>query len=146
MTNNVRPQVNDRIGTEDDIKEVRQVVADVETAFNTNDAALMNAHFAADASAINAVGHRLRGIDALDDAARSGLSGVLQDQYVRYDVTDIAFVRPDVAIAHKLATATDENGRPLAVGHDMIAMYVLTKESGRWWIAARANTLVPRPE
>ena len=145
MTTDVRPSVN-RSGHDDDIAAIRQVIADIETAFNTNDAVLMNAHFAADASAINAVGHRITGIDALDDAAQSGLSGFLRDQYVRYDVTDVAFVRPDIAIAHKHATATDEDGKPIEVGHAMIAMYVLVKESGRWWIAARANTLVPRQE
>ncbi|UYM06392.1 SgcJ/EcaC family oxidoreductase [Solicola gregarius] len=146
MTINVRPQVNDRTGTEEDVAAVRQVVADIETAFNTNDAVLMNAHFAADATATNAVGQRVRGIEALDDAARSGLDGFLRDQYVRYEIADVSFPRPDTAIVHKLATATDEHGAPIAVGHEMIAMYVLVKEAGRWWIAARANTLVPRPD
>lgn len=138
-----RPLTRGEAADDTDTAAIQEIIADTETAFNTNDPALLNAHFAADASAVNAVGHRIRGIDAMDDAARTGLTGFLHDQYVRYEVTDVTFPRPDVAIAHKAATATDSDGRPIRVGHDMVAMYVLVKESGRWWIAARANTLVP---
>lgn len=73
----------------------------------------------------------------------AGLSGFLRDQYVRYEVTDVEFLRVDVALAYKTARATDAAGKPLNVSHDMVALYVLVKESGRWWIAARQNTLVP---
>lgn len=146
MTNDVRPRVHDSTPDDAETRAIRQIIADIETAFNTNDPALMNAHFAADASAVNAAGQRITGIDALDESASSGLNGFLRDQHVRYDVTDVTFLRPDVAIAHKLATATRANGEPIDVGHDMIAMYVLVKESGRWWVAARANTVVPRSE
>lgn len=132
-------------GHDEDIAAIHRIVADIETAFNTNDPDLMNAHFATDGSAVNAVGHRLRGIDAMREAAVAGLSGFLRDQYVRYEVTDVEFLRADVALAYKSARATDAAGTPLNVGHDMVALYVPVKESGRWWIAARQNTLVPEP-
>jgi uncharacterized protein (TIGR02246 family) len=54
----------------------------------------------------------------------------------------VKFLRPDVAVAHKRATATTQDGEPLDVGHAMIALYVLVREDGRWWVAARQNTLV----
>ncbi len=42
----------------------------------------------------------------------------------------------------KLASATDPAGTPNGVGRAMVALYVLVREGGRWWIAARQNTLV----
>jgi uncharacterized protein (TIGR02246 family) len=49
-----------------------------------------------------------------------------------------------VALAFKEATATDADGAPLELDHSMNALYVLVKEDGRWLVAARQNTLVPR--
>jgi uncharacterized protein (TIGR02246 family) len=75
-------------------------------------------------------------------AHRAGLAGPLRDQYARYRVGEVDFLRPDVAIAHKYATSVDPDGRPLGVGHTMIALYVLVKTGDRWEVAARQNTLV----
>ncbi len=132
-----------QVSTEDEAA-IRRIVADVQTAFNTNDAVLMNEHFAEDASVVTATGKRIVGLDALREAAERGMAGVLQRQYVRYDVTDVRFLRPDVALAYKDATATTADGAPLELDHSMIALYVLVKEDGRWLVAARQNTLVPR--
>jgi uncharacterized protein (TIGR02246 family) len=130
------------VSTEDEAA-IRRIVADVQTAYNTNDAQLMNPHFAADASVVTALGKRIDGIDALREFTEKAMAGVLRQEYVRYDVTDVRFVRPDVALAYKHATATDSEGRPLELDHSMIALYVLVKEDGRWQVAARQNTLVP---
>jgi uncharacterized protein (TIGR02246 family) len=127
----------------EDEAAIRAIVADVQTAFNTKDAKLMNAHFADDASVVTAMGKRIVGIDALREAAEQGMAGALRDEYVRYDVTDIRFVRPDVALAYKQATATNANGEPIELDHSMVALYVLVKDEGRWLITARQNTLVP---
>ena len=128
----------------DDEAAIRAIVADVQTAFNTNDPVLMNAHFAADASVVTAMGKRVTGIDALRRAAEEGMAAALRDEFVRYVVTDIRFIRPDVALAYKEATATDADGEPNELDHSMVALYVLVKDDGRWLVAARQNTLVPR--
>ncbi|WP_063043174.1 SgcJ/EcaC family oxidoreductase [Nocardia pseudovaccinii] len=128
----------------DDIAAIEQIIANVETAYNTNDAELMTADFTANAAVVNAVGALMVGKDALLEANRQGLAGFLKDQYVRYEVADIVFLRPDIAIAHKLARATTAEGELIDIGHAMIALYVLVKENGRWWTAARQNTLVPQ--
>jgi uncharacterized protein (TIGR02246 family) len=122
---------------------IRRIVADVQTAFNTNDPVLMNAHFAADASVVTALGKRIDGLAALRAVTSQSMAGVLERQYVRYEVTDIRFLRPDVALAYKQATAVDSSGQPVEPAPSMIALYVLVKENGRWLIAARQNTLVP---
>nr|WP_238846447.1 hypothetical protein [Nocardia terpenica] len=49
-----------------------------------------------------------------------------------------------MALAHKTARAITADGKPIDIEPAMVALYVLTKENGRWWIAARQNTPVPR--
>ncbi|MEV5832335.1 SgcJ/EcaC family oxidoreductase [Nocardia sp. NPDC052112] len=127
-----------------DTAAIEQIIANVETAYNTNDAELMTADFTANAAVVNAVGALIVGKDALLDANRQGLAGFLKDQYVRYEVADIVFLRPDIAIAHKLARATTAEGELIDIDHAMIALYVLVKANGRWWTAARQNTLIPQ--
>jgi uncharacterized protein (TIGR02246 family) len=127
----------------EDVTAIRSVIADVEAGFNTKDPDLSVAHFAENASSVNVVGVQLTGREALLEANRAGLAGFLSDQFARYEVADITFLRPDVAVAHKHAWATTPDGELLDVGHAMIALYVLVKEDHRWWITARQNTLVP---
>lgn len=127
-----------------DIDEIRQIVADVERGFNTNDAALMNKHVAQDATLVSAMGVRLVGLDEVTAASEAGLAGPLKDQFARYEIKDVRFVRPDVALAWKEAYAITEDGEPIDLDHTMCALYVLVKDDGRWQIAARQNTLVPR--
>jgi uncharacterized protein (TIGR02246 family) len=127
-----------------DIEEIKQVIADVERGFNTNDAALMNKHLAPDAAVVNAMGIRLVGVEEIMKASEAGLAGPLRDQYARYEVRDVRFVRPDVALVHKEAFAITADGTPIDLDHAMNALYVFVKEDGRWLVSARQNTLVPR--
>lgn len=127
-----------------DIEEIKQVIADVERGFNTNDAALMNKHLAQDAAVVTAMGVRVVGLDEIMTSSAQGLAGPLRDQYARYEVRDVRFLRPDVALVHKEAYAITADGEPIDLDHAMSALYVLTKEHGHWLIAARQNTLVPR--
>lgn len=122
---------------------VRAVIADAERAFNTNDAELLVEHMAENVSAVGVTGDRLDGRAAVLEAGKVLFAGPLRDQRARYELVDVWFVRPDVALAHKHATPVDADGAPLAVGHTMTALYVLVRERGRWWIAARQNTLRP---
>ncbi|MGW5381587.1 SgcJ/EcaC family oxidoreductase [Nocardia sp. NPDC003963] len=126
-----------------DTAAIEQLIADVETGYNTNDPELMVSGFVANAAAGNAVGTVVTGRDALLEAARRGLAGFLKDEYVSYEVTDIVFLRPDIAIAHKAARATTADGQLLDRDPAMVALYVLVLENERWWVAARQNTPVP---
>ncbi len=127
---------------EADLAAIRQIIADTETAYNTNDAELMTKHFARNATVVNAMGVTLSGVDAIVEATRQGLAGFLRDEHVRYDVLDVLFVRPDVALAYKGARATDAEGNLIDAEHVMKVLYVVVKEAGRWWTVARHHTLV----
>jgi uncharacterized protein (TIGR02246 family) len=137
------PIVNDTTTDhERDVEAIKRIIADVETGFNTKDPDLSVEHFTQNASVVNVAGMQVSGRDALFDANRRGLAGRLRAQYARYKVSDVVFLRPDVAIAHKHAWATTADGEPIDVAHSMIALYVLVKEDERWWVAARQNTMV----
>lgn len=125
-----------------DVEAIRRVIADVEKGFNDNDAELLVEHFAQNGSSVAVTGVQLDGRDAMLEASRAGLAGPLRDQRARYRLTDVLFVRPDVAVAHKHAWAVDAGGEPIDVGHAMVALYVLARENGRWWVVSRQNTLV----
>ncbi|ADB48666.1 YybH family protein [Conexibacter woesei] len=133
-----------RAGTQDE-DAIRAVIADVETGFNTNDADLLSRHFAGDAKVVAAFGQTIDGREAIDEANRQGVaSPFLKDATAHYTVSSITFVEEDVALVRKLAwsTAEDESaGKP----PEMVALYVFVRRDGRWWIAARQNTLIGQP-
>jgi uncharacterized protein (TIGR02246 family) len=95
------------MSAEADEAAIRAIVADVERGFNENDTTLMNRHIAPDATVVDALGREHRGRPAIDAASVAGLAGPLADRRARYRVTDVTFVRPDVALAHKRAWAID---------------------------------------
>lgn len=127
----------------EDLAAVHAVIAETERAFNTHDPDLLVASMADDVVTVGVNGARLVGRAAVLEAARAGFAGPLRDQYARYEVAHVSFPRPDLALVHKDASATDPDGTPIGVGHAMRALYVLVREGGRWWVIARQNTLVP---
>lgn len=141
----VPPPTVSHPGTDDDVAALRRLVADVEAGFNDNNAELLVGGFVRNGSAVNVMGMQLDGRDAMLTAARAGLAGPLRDDRAAYELVDVTFLRPDIAIGHKHARAVDEHGAPIDVGHSMVALYVFVREDGRWWVAARQNTLVPQP-
>ena len=128
-----------------DVAAIHALVAEIEEGFNTNDAELLVRPFTDDGSAVNVVGAQLTGRAEMLEGARRGLAGPLADEYARYELADLVFLRPDVAIGHKLARAVTADGRPLDAEPSMIALYVFVRDDGQWRVAARQNTLVPGP-
>jgi uncharacterized protein (TIGR02246 family) len=137
------PGIEDHADHTADVAAIRRIIADVEKGFNDNDAELLVEHFAQNGSVVTAMGVQIDGREAMLESARAGLAGPLRDERARYELADVVFVRPDVALAHKHAWAVDETGEPKNVGHEMNALYVLVREDGRWWVVSRQNTLVP---
>ena len=129
----------------DDIAAIRSVIAAIESGFNDKDAERSVAHFTDDATAVSVAGVLVAGREALLGAHRTGYAGPLRDQFARYELGDVTFLRPDVAIAHKRARAVGPDGAPIDLDHTMIALYVFVRNDGRWQVAARQNTLAHAP-
>jgi len=127
----------------DDIDAIRNMIVDIETGFNSNDIELSVKHFTKNASVVNVLGAQTSGWNAIVEANRQGLAGLLKNEYARYELVDIVFLRPDVAVGHKHARAVTPAGDLMDNGSAMIALYIFVKQDGRWWVAARQNTLIP---
>ena len=74
-------------------------------------------------------------------------AGPFRESYKRFTVEKIRFVRPDVAIVHVRGRSTDRDGKLLEGDEGAIALLVMVKERGKWWITAGQNTEVrPLPQ
>jgi uncharacterized protein (TIGR02246 family) len=131
------PHIEDTADHAQDVDAIRGVIADAEAAFNAGDADRLVEHVAANATAVGVTGARAVGRAAMRAASRAAFDGPLRGRRARYDVVDVTFVRPDVALVQKQAR--------IDVGQGMTALYVLVREAGRWWLVARQNTLVEPP-
>jgi uncharacterized protein (TIGR02246 family) len=127
--------------TADDVA-IRNLIHEIERSFNENDADLAVAQFTDDAVAVGVNGALNDGRDALLAAHRTGFAGALRDQRARYELGELRFLGPDVAVAHKRAWATDGDGNDLDADHAMVALYVFVRQGDGWRVAARQNTLV----
>ncbi|WP_460394471.1 SgcJ/EcaC family oxidoreductase [Actinophytocola sediminis] len=81
-------------------------------------------------------------IEAVVAEVRDAFNASDNGQFARYEVTEVRFLRPDVALGHVTVTAATESGEPLRIDHSMRSLFVLTKEDGRWVVAARQDTIV----
>jgi uncharacterized protein (TIGR02246 family) len=99
-------------GNAADVETITQVIADVEAGFNGKDVDLLTSHLTQDATVIDVSGRRQRRRNDIEIDARCKLATVLRDQFARYRVNEIAFLRPDIAIATVDVRATTQDGQP----------------------------------
>ena len=67
-----------------------------------------------------------------------------------YQTVHVMAPTPDVAIAHVRRVAIDADGQPVPIDDASVfsemAMYVLVRRDGKWWLAAGQNTPIrPKP-
>jgi uncharacterized protein (TIGR02246 family) len=130
---------------DDDVAAIRAIIGRVEAGFNAKNPELAIEDFAEDASVVTATGRRIQGRAALLEAHREGFAGPLADEYARYEVADVAFPAADVALAHKLAWPVAAPDDPAEGDPAMVALYVMARRDGRWWVVARANVPMAVP-
>lgn len=93
--------------------------------------------FREDAVWTTAHGHRLTGRDEIAAFTRKVLPGAMTDTTVSYRVVDVTWLRPDVAAVRAESQYATLTGVPTDV---FTPLYVMTKESGAWKLAACQNT------
>jgi uncharacterized protein (TIGR02246 family) len=92
-------------------------------------------------------GEWISGRDKLVKTHTALFAGPFRESYKRFAVEKIRFVREDVAIAHVRGRNTDRDGKLLEGDEGAIAMLVMVKTGGKWWVVAGQNTQVrPLPE
>ncbi len=133
------------------IDAVARLVEELQTGWDQHDADLSNRHFAADimwGSPFGATVHGYEKLHAihvrLKQQARGGLSS-------RFEVVRVLVPVPGVAVAQVRRVALDSDGQPVEPSEDVtrcfseMALYVLVRQGGVWWLAAGQNTPIRYP-
>ncbi len=127
-----------------DLDAVHDVVHRVERAQQHKDSDAFLRLFTDDAVWVTAFGKRLTGLDEMSEFTRSVLPGSMATSTARYQVANVVFVRPDVALVQVDQQPVTLDGQPLHDEEPGRPLYVMVKSDRQWKIAAGQNTKVRR--
>lgn len=125
---------------------VQAFVAGLQAGYEQRDAEVLNHQFAADVIWGSPFGALVEGYDQLHPIHVRFQEKPRTGPAFRYEVRHVMAVADDVLIAHIARLAVGPGGSPLppAFSGDQpfseMAMYVLVRRDGRWWLAAGQNT------
>ncbi|GGL24151.1 SgcJ/EcaC family oxidoreductase [Planomonospora parontospora] len=125
---------------ETEIEAIKQVVAAVEHSQRNELPDAFADLFRSDAIWTTGHGRRLFGREEIAAFTRRVLPGAMKDMTPVYEVVHVLFIRPDVAAVKVRQRYLALDGRP--VGEEGSPLYVMSKEDGRWRLAACQNTQV----
>ena len=142
-------QVDER-AAQDASEAVARLVAGLQAAIDDNDADAYDRRFASDVIWGSPYGATVHGYETLHaiHVRLHEQPGGSPAAHSRFEIDRVLVPTPDVAIAHVRRVALDPAGRRLEPSVDGIgrfsemALYVLIRRDGTWWLAAGQNTLV----
>jgi hypothetical protein len=146
MTSTTRPAIATPEGQEAAEQAVAGFVAELQQGWDANDAAIADRHLSADVawgSPYGATVHDFDTLYAIHQRLKAAKAGGASS---RYEINRVLPVSSDVVVAHVARRALDQNGQPLEPTGDTggafseMAMYVLVRREGTWWLAAGQNT------
>lgn len=127
--------------TTQDEAAVRAIVQSVQDAWNAHDGRAFAAPFTADADYVVVNGLHLKGREAIEKGHTQIFSTIYKESRNAATIKSVRFIRPDVAVAHVEWHLEYSMGGQTMKGHAINTM-VMTKEGGKWGIAAFQNTPV----
>ncbi|MBA3555897.1 MAG: SgcJ/EcaC family oxidoreductase [Gemmatimonadales bacterium] len=119
---------------------LESIVRQLEAAWNAMDGSAFAAPFAGDADFVTIRGEHLRGRPAIAAGHAAIFRTIYAGSTNHYTIEVARALRPEVALVH-VHSLLDAPQGPLAGRHGARFSLVLTKEPGRWEIAALHNTL-----
>ncbi|HLH57191.1 MAG TPA: SgcJ/EcaC family oxidoreductase [Verrucomicrobiae bacterium] len=137
-----------------DEQAIRQVIAQLERAWNAGDSAGFAAPFAEDADFVDVLGRYHRGRAAIEAGHRHIFDTIYRGSRNRYTIEATRFVGPDVALVFVHATLlshlgqdVDDPGRDRRPRSNMSEgqarpTFILGRKQGEWQIVAFQNTKV----
>jgi uncharacterized protein (TIGR02246 family) len=143
---------SDDAGRREAVQAVARLVGELQAGWDQRDADLSNRHFAEDILWGSPFGEALQGYEPLHDIHVRLKQRAVGGPSSRFEAVQVLVPAPDVAVAHVRRVALDADGEPLEPADDAtgafseMALYVLIKRDGTWWLAAGQNTpLRPKP-
>ena len=132
---------------------VDDLVAELQAGIDTRDADTYNAHFADDVVWGSPYGATVSGYDtlhAIHTEMHKHPPARVTGPQSRYETVHVSAPAQDVAVAQVRRVAMDAHGLPIPIGDasafSEMAMYVLVRRDGQWWLAAGQNTPIrPKP-
>lgn len=124
---------------QDEIAELRELVAEVERTQQNELVDDFVALFRSDAIWTTGHGRRLFGRDAIAEFTASVLPGSSAHGRATYELEHVLFIRPDVAAVKVRQRYFTNDGTLESEGSPM---YVVAREGGRWLLTANQNTPV----
>jgi uncharacterized protein (TIGR02246 family) len=125
---------------------VTRLVAELQDGLDRSDPDRYNRHFAADVLWGSPFGATVQGYEQLH-AIHDRLIGEHRGgPSSRYEIGAVLSPAPDVAVAHVRRVALGPDGEPVTPASDLtgsfseMALYVLIRRNGVWWLAAGQNT------
>ena len=125
---------------------VDEFVAELQAGIDSRDAETYNAHFSDDVAWGSPYGATVVGYDALHSihTRMLGHGVAAAGPSSRYETAHVSAPAPDVAIAQVRRVALDSDGQPIPIDDVAVfsemALYVLVRREGHWWLAAGQNT------
>jgi PPOX class F420-dependent enzyme/OxyR family protein/uncharacterized protein (TIGR02246 family) len=127
-------------------RAVQRQVEELQVGLGDGDAEIYNRHFAADVMWGSPYGATVEGYDALH-AIHARMHASYDRGESRYQIARVLTLAPNVALAHVRRDALDAHGEPIPSHQDEprfseMALYVLVRREGAWWLAAGQNTVI----
>src|SRR5258705_5492886 len=120
---------------------VADLVSELEKAWNGADGAGFGRPFAADADFVNIRGEHFRTREAIAKGHQGIFNTIYKASVVRYEVTAVRAIAPEVLLAHVKSTLNAPTG-PLAGEHNSLFSIVLAQDQNDWCIVPLHNTLI----
>lgn len=124
---------------------IRGIVQQLQDGWNAHDGKAFAAPFAENADYVVVNGMKITGRDAIEKGHTGIFTSIYKDSHNVGTVKSIRFLRPDVAVVHVEWNLEYKMGNENRKGHAMNSI-VVTKEGGKWTIAAFHNTPIQPPE
>jgi uncharacterized protein (TIGR02246 family) len=128
------------------IEAVTRLVEELQSGWDQHDADISNRHFAADVMWGSPFGATVQGYEQLHAIHVRLKEKRTGGPSSRFEIVNVLAPAPGVAVAHVRRVALDRKGQPIEPCDDVtgsfseMALYVLVRRGGIWWLAAGQNT------
>jgi uncharacterized protein (TIGR02246 family) len=131
-----------------DERDIRGIGTQIQDAWNKGDARLLADLWLTDGDYVSSTGRTARGRSEVEKAFATQWSGVYKGTKIAHTLTNVHFLRRDVAVADgafEIKGMKDASGKVLA-SRSGLSTIVAAKKGDRWYVAALRGMVPSVPE